>query len=160
MAISGDVYGYFTLNVSTSNCDYGAWMTAGKSAATAAGVPLANYTNYMLAFPRQSACGWSGMANVGGRNSWINGGMTTFVTSHELGHNFGIHHASSLSCTSGGVRVSFSSNCTASEYGDPYDVMGNGTRHTSNWHRRQVGFLAELRSADDHFNRHVSNGDS
>jgi hypothetical protein len=142
MSITGDVFGYYTLAVPRSTCDYSGWMSAAKSAATAAGIVLADYTNVMLVLPRQSVCWWGGLGNVGGRNTWINGLLTVHVTSHELGHNFGVHHASALDCTDqAGVRVSMSYTCTATEYGDPYDVMGHGTRHTSNWHRRQLGFL-------------------
>src|SRR6185369_17150411 len=72
-----------------------------------------------------------------GRTSWLNGsgGMSLRTMGHELGHNFATHHASTLNCTEGGVRVSLSanmSNCTANEYGDPFSIMGSGTRrHTS-----------------------------
>src|SRR3954463_15548080 len=53
----------------------------------------------------------------------------------------GLDHASSLSCTSGGVAVAMSSTCTRSEYGDPFDVMGNGYRRNNAWHLRQIGFM-------------------
>src|SRR5919112_6647927 len=68
--------------------------------------------------------------------------MSLYVASHELGHNFGVDHAAALTCTRSGSRVSYSSNCSADEYGDPFDVMGyNGQRHMSNWHRLQLGLL-------------------
>ena len=59
-----------------------------------------------------------------GKYSWLNGsgGMSLRVMAHELGHNVGTHHASSMSCTVSGVRVSLatnSSSCTSSEYGTP-----------------------------------------
>jgi chitodextrinase len=68
--------------------------------------------------------------------------MNLRVVAHELGHNFGVHHASSESCTgAGGVRVTLSSSCTSSEYGDPFTVMGSAsTRMHNNWHRAQLGF--------------------
>jgi hypothetical protein len=142
LSLSGDVFGYFTLDVPRSTCDYNSWMTAAKSEAASRGISLAGYTNYMLVFPFQNACGWGGVGNVGGSNTWVNGTLTTYVATHELGHNFGVHHATSLSCTdSRGTRVSFSDDCTSNEYGDPYDVMGTGLSHTSNWHRRELGFL-------------------
>lgn len=141
-SFSGDVFGYFTLSNSTTSCDYNSWMSAGKSAAKAAGVDLSRYSNVMLAFPRQSACWWSGLGQLPGANTWMNGRLTTFLAVHELGHNMGAHHASTLSCKdSAGQRVAFSNNCTRSEYGDPFDVMGKNTRHGNSWHRRQWGFL-------------------
>lgn len=142
LSLTGDVFGYFTLDVARSTCDYGTWMTAAKTEAASRGISLAGYTNFLLVFPFQTACGWGGVGNVGGSNAWVNGTLTTYVAAHELGHNFGIHHATSLICTdSRGTRVSFSDQCTSNEYGDPYDVMGMGLSHTSNWHRRELGFL-------------------
>ena len=49
---------------------------------------------------------------------------------HELGHNFGLHHASTLSCRdASGSRVTLTDtgSCSASEYGDPYSTMGGGS---------------------------------
>jgi hypothetical protein len=146
--MAGDVYGYFTLAPSNTSCDHSAWMSAATSAASTAGVDLASYTNVMLAFPHQSACWWAGLANLIGRTSFINGYLTPYVTAHELGHNFGVYHASSLRCVdASGARVSLSTDCTLGEYGDPFDVMGSNAHHTSNWHRRQLGFLTRADEA-------------
>lgn len=145
MSISGDVLGYYTLAVSNTTCDYGGWMEAAKSAAAAAGVDVPGYTNVMLVVPRQSACRWDGLGTIGGRNTWINGALSVYVTSHELGHNFGVHHSGLLRCKDeAGNPVALSSRCKFEEYGDPFDVMGRAPRHTNNWHRRQLGFLSNL----------------
>ena len=142
LALTGDVFGYFTIEESTSTCAYSTWMSAAKAAAATRGVSLGGYTNFMLVIPFQAACPWGGVGNVGGQHTWINGSLTTYGATHELGHNFGVHHATSYSCTDPrGARVSFSEDCTANEYGDPYDVMGTGLWHTSNWRRRVLGFL-------------------
>ena len=83
------------------------------------------------------------MSTVRGRNNWINGELTLYVASHELGHNFGLDHAAGLNCRSGGVRVAISSSCSIDEYGDPFDVMGfTGQRHVHSWHLMQLGLLA------------------
>jgi hypothetical protein len=48
--------------------------------------------------------------------------MDTRVTTHELGHNFGLWHSHSLDCGS----VPFTPDCTSFvEYGDLWDSMGN-----------------------------------
>lgn len=39
---------------------------------------------------------------------------------HEFGHNLGLNHASAYDC----AGVVYSQTCTASEYGDSFDVMG------------------------------------
>ncbi len=96
----------------------------------------------MFVFPRTAACGWAGLADVVGDTSFINGTLSTSVISHELGHNFGSQHASSYSCVEGAVRVVVSRSCTASEYGDPFDVMGSSSRHTSAVNKVRLGFVS------------------
>jgi chitodextrinase len=141
MTVRGDVFGYFTVT-DTKGCDYSTWGSAARQAASASGIDLSTYTNVVHAFPKQNACWWSGLANTPGRYSWINGDLFSNVGTHELGHNFGLDHASSLTCMRAGERVSYSSNCSSDEYGDPYDVMGYpNQRHTSTWHRYQLDLL-------------------
>jgi hypothetical protein len=71
----------------------------------------------------------------------MNGTISTRVVAHELGHNMGLHHASSLTCTAAGSPVAYSSSCTPDEYGDPFDVMGLNARHNNAWHLKQIGFM-------------------
>ncbi len=62
--------------------------------------------------------------------SWI--GWHNFIAvSHELGHNLGMHHANTLECIS----------CKSNEYGDQFDIMGNGPRHLNAPHKEEVGWL-------------------
>ena len=82
-----------------------------------------NYNFVVYLFPQQ-ACGWSGLAYVGfPHQAFINGtgAFTTQVIGHEMGHNFGLYHAGSLSCGTATIGGS----CTVAEYGDPWDTMGN-----------------------------------
>jgi chitodextrinase len=135
----GDVYGWFTIpDNSSSGCNYTTWASSANKLAAAAGIDLSStsYEHVVYAFPHTSTCGWSGMGNLPGRLSYLNGGgMSLRTMAHELGHNLGTHHASTYSCTEGGVRVSLSatsSNCTRSEYGDPFSIMGASTRRHTN----------------------------
>jgi hypothetical protein len=137
----GDVFGWYTIAAPDNPCDYSNWGSAARAAAQNAGVSLTAYTQVIHYFPRSSACGWSGVGQLPGRYSWING-STAQTISHELGHNFGVHHASSMSCTNtSGVRVPISATCTSSEYGDPFDVMGRGYRHMNAYQKGRLGFL-------------------
>ena len=142
----GDVLGWFAIPYDNSGCKYSDWSKAGRTAATNAGADLTLYQHVVVAFPRASSCSWSGMASLGGSSSWINGSMTVRTVGHELGHNVGAHHASSYSCTEGGVRVTLSASCTASEYGDPFSIMGASTRQQHNWHRAQIGWLSDIQT--------------
>jgi hypothetical protein len=144
LKIAGDVFGWYTIPYSNSGCAYSTWATAANAAASAAGVDLSAYDNVVYAFPSASSCSWAGLANMPGRSSWLNGSMAMSLDTmaHELGHNFGTHHASELDCTQNGARVSLSPTCTTGEYGDPFSVMGMATRfeHT-NFSRGNFGWL-------------------
>jgi Bacterial Ig domain/Metallo-peptidase family M12B Reprolysin-like len=138
----GDVFGWFALNTPTAGCPYQEWVKKADQAAAAVLI-------YM--FPHQGSCFWSGLTGVaaggmsdgGATGVLINGHNGTQVVAHELGHAFGLLHAGSWTCTSGGVRVQVSENCTVTEYGDPFDVMGNiAPRHSSGWNLAKLGILS------------------
>ncbi len=112
--------------VSCNNADWQAIGTAASAAAKLASSSWdsAQYAFVVYLFPTVSACGWAGLAYIGSpHRSWINGvnSFVTQVVAHEMGHNFGLLHAASLRCTSAVIGGS----CAASEYGDPFDTMGN-----------------------------------
>jgi hypothetical protein len=143
LAMTGDVFGWYSIDATDAGCAYTTWANQARAKAAAAGVQLSDYQYTVYAFPQASSCGWAGLAYLPGTGSWINGAMTLRVVGHELGHNFGVHHASSLTCTGG----TFAGNCTASEYGDPFSVMGSAqTRHHVNWHRAQLGWFADTQT--------------
>ena len=141
--VTGDVYGWYTIPSTNANCAWGTWQSDAVAAAQAAGVSFSTYTNIVFAWPHTSSCGWAGLGYMPGNYTYNNGALGLRVIAHELSHNFGINHASSLSCTSGGVRVAVSSSCTYSEYGDPFTVMGGGsTFHNDGEQVGEMGWLA------------------
>lgn len=123
-----------SMNTSTA-CDYMSIATAANSAATAAGYNLSNYVNKFYVMPYNSSCGWSGLAYVGSPyQAWSNGYNSPQVYTHELGHNFGLDHAGSVSCLGSG--------CGVAEYGDPYDTMGNqAMMHYDSYQKSRLGWL-------------------
>jgi chitodextrinase len=144
-AVSGAVFGWYTIPYDNTGCSYSTWATAARAAATAAGVALGSYSNFVYAFPSASGCGWSGLAYLPGTETWNNNSMSLRTNAHELSHNFGVHHASTISCTESGVRVALSSNsanCSLSEYGDPFTVMGAAqTRQSHAEHKAQMTWV-------------------
>jgi len=147
LTLSGDVFGWYTIPDPDTNCAFSTWATSANAVAAASGVDLSSYDNVVYAFPTAPTCTWAGLADMPGRSSWLNGpqAMKLATMAHELGHNFGTNHASSLSCTEGGVVVSLSAtagNCTSHEYGDPFSVMGTAWHYGhTNFGRGNFGWL-------------------
>ena len=94
------------------------------------------YDLRVYVFPRLP-CGWAGLAAVGGPGAWINQALSTYVVAHELGHNYGLMHAHSLRCGA----LSIGPSCVQSEYGDPFDTMGNGSRHFNAFHKFELDWF-------------------
>ena len=68
-----------------------------------------------------SAITYGGLAQVGGRNLWVNGEYDFRVVAHELGHTFGLYHAGLWQVTDGNPISPGGHNV---EYGDLFDTMG------------------------------------
>ena len=137
VTVTGTVFNWRTIPDDNAGCDWSGW---GQNAQ--AGLNLSAYTNVVTVWPFATSCGWAGLGYVPGTLTYINGSMSLRVVGHELSHNFGVKHASSLSCTSGGVRVALSSSCTFSEYGDPFSIMGGAsTYHSPGQFVGQMGYL-------------------
>jgi chitodextrinase len=141
----GDVFGWLTIDSPTAGCPYRTWSAAARAAAQAAGADLAGYDHVVYAFPYVSACGWGGLGELPGDESWVNGLLTLRVVGHELGHNLGVHHANSLRCLDGagqGLTLAEGESCAQTEYGDPFSIMGNSSsRHLSAWHKAHLGWI-------------------
>jgi hypothetical protein len=136
-SVTGDVYGWFMLPMTSTTCDTAKITTLADQAATSAGVNLSAYAHRLYAFPTVGACSWRGMGTVGGNPSraYVNGGFAVRTVSHELGHNLGLYHSKSEPCASG--------SCTTVEYGDDHDVMGKSgvVAHTNAFQKERLGWL-------------------
>ena len=122
-----------------TTCDYTRVSQAAMTLARSAGYDTTAYHKFVFVFP-SLPCGWSGLG--GGAYAWINGSASTLVIGHELGHTFGLGHASHLRCTNGGAPSPLDGSCTRSEYGDYYSMMGNNrAAHFSAPHKVELGYI-------------------
>jgi len=136
--LSGDVYGWYTIPLSSAVCDNGQVALQAQAAAAAAGVNLSAYARLVYAFP-QNVCGWWGLGTVGGTPSeaWINGSLQLRVVGHEMGHNLGLLHSHALECGS----TTLGTNCSTIEYGDTVDIMGGTATHYNAFQKERLGWL-------------------
>ena len=140
--LTGDVAGWYTIAVNSTVCDGFAIEQKAKAAAQAAGYVLSNYERFLMIFPQNSACGYSGMGQVGAMpsTSWIHNSLTLRTVAHELGHNLGLYHARAMDCGD----TTLGSSCTTQEYGDTLDIMGySGTvGHFNGFSKERLGWLS------------------
>lgn len=136
--LSGDVQGYLTLPINAT-CDFGTMDGYAQQAANDSGIDVSSYERLVYLFPKNSACGWRGQGTIGGTlsRSWINGELNLMTIGHELGHNFGLHHAKDLDC---GADI-IGETCASAAYGDNLDVMGKSTGHFNAFNKEQLGWL-------------------
>ena len=99
----------------------------------AAGYSAASFDRVVVYFPTSSDPSCSnvaGFAEAPGSRVWLNGTMDARSSIHEQGHNYGLYHAHSASCTAPGTADAdvapdpAADNCSYSDYGDPFDAMG------------------------------------
>lgn len=110
------------------------------------GSPMANalrgsigsYDSYIWFYGTEqgSPCGGGGWGAQGTwndheRDLWMNGNVWPTAIPHEVGHNIGLMHASSMRC--GNQRLADDPrSCQTEEYGNPFNIMGNaGVGHMS-----------------------------
>jgi hypothetical protein len=138
----GDVFGWYTIDAVNRPCLETEWSAAALAAAARDGLDGGAYDHLVFIFPSTDACPFRGKGEHPGRQTWINGTSIAAFT-HELGHNLGTPHASSRTCAGPeGPRV-LGGDCHDVEYGNPFDVMGAGFRHTNAYNKAQAGWLPE-----------------
>jgi Gametolysin peptidase M11 len=145
---AGDIY-RVPIASNGSGCSSN-WSTWGSQAYAAAGgnAVLGAYNHVIYVFNSQNTCGWAGLGYMPGSSVYIDNYFQLSVVAHELGHNLGVHHASSLRCIVNGQAVAFANAngaCSSSEYGDPYDIMGSSNTNQQNaFHKFQSGWLGSV----------------
>lgn len=148
ISLSGNVKGWFSIPTNAI-CDI-SFIRDKTIAAADATVFFPNYTRLVIVIEDLN-CGWGGLGTIGKETlntadgpvtmstAWIQKDYANlFVVGHELGHNFGNHHATFLNC--GAVSIA-PTGCTVVEYGDIYDIMGGGIGHFNAPHKEHVGWF-------------------
>ncbi len=139
--LTGDVAGWFTVPLSSTDCSSRDIKNQANYAASVAGYDISQYDRLIYAFP-QNSCGYAGSGSVGGLPSvtYINNSLTLSVVAHELGHNLGLYHATAKEC---GADV-LGNNCYTVEYGDTLDTMGyfDTVGHFNTFEKSRLGWLS------------------
>ena len=123
--------------------------TDARGLATAGGFDLANYDRICVVFTflgniAGSQITYGGLAQVQGRNLWVNGEYDFRVMAHELGHTFGLLHANLWQVADGNP---VSTGGSSTEYADPFDSMGGGNtdirHHFSPWGKSLLHWIPD-----------------
>lgn len=111
-----------------------------RTAARDAGFDTNTYSLDIVAHPSLFS-GWAGRGYVGAKGTWLNGSFGTGVTSHELGHNYGLWHANFWNAGASIIGAG-----SLQEYGNVFDVMGNsGASHFNAWFKRSLDWMPATR---------------
>lgn len=98
------------------------------------------YDRVLILFRSVSSFNWSGLGYVGASGVWLNGTTSSFVVAHELGHNHGLWHSSSV--PGPGIAGELV------EYGDNFDVMGQGPIPASHFNAAQKSRIEYLSATE------------
>lgn len=119
-----------------------------RTAAQAAGFAVDSYDRICVVFGDLagipgSQITYGGLGDIVGKNFWINGYFTFAIVAHEIGHTYGLTHASLWQVADGNP---VSASGTSSEYGDVFDLMGDGEsfeNHFSPWNKSILQWIPD-----------------
>jgi len=123
----------------TPGSAFGALGDRAQSAATAAGYDIHSYGRLVYVVPERN-CFVGGLGL--GREVFLaqEGGALDYLgLVHELGHTFGLPHATSSKCARG---------CSLVEYGDPLSPMGHGATDFSALEKLKLGWISSVLRVD------------
>lgn len=158
VALTGTVFGWITIDASTSDCrptptfaSDAAWDTSARRTLAAMGIDLSGFDYVLYGMPSLSCFGGGRATHTCSyrtctRQAFVyNAGrfLGHRVAVHELGHLIGSDHANRYRCTDPtGQAVAISASCQSVEYGDPFVVMGSDNGEFDAYRRASLGWLA------------------
>jgi hypothetical protein len=135
-----------------ANCNLDTISNAARAAASSQGINLSVYTHVGFVIPNNPgftdcACGlaWVGQPPAAG-NSFGDASLYTCTDAnafaHEMGHGFGLGHASTARCGTGvAYKASPYSSCSPDEYGNRFNTMGGGLGHMNAFQKSAMLWL-------------------
>jgi uncharacterized delta-60 repeat protein/M6 family metalloprotease-like protein len=119
-----------------------------RAAALAAGYNEANYDRIGVVFSHLDQISgtqitYGGLGQVIGKYFWVNGYYVFNIIAHEIGHNYGLNHANLWQVTDSNP---ISPTGTSTEYGDPFDIMGDGSTFQndfSDWNKSILQWIPD-----------------
>ena len=96
-----------------------------KAGMKIAGLKTIPIGTHLVVVNIHDSCGYAGLGMQGGNSINLRSFRTTTLI-HELGHNFGFDHSSSMYCKGSDYTKINGTNCSVEEYGDFRDLMGIG----------------------------------
>jgi len=136
VGLDGGTYGPFDFS-GFSGCNYSGLASSIKPMVKAQNAACQQFA---FVFGPGGGCGWSGLGQVGtsdkpASDTWYADSVSCVVAVQEPGHNYGMHHSSSITCGGQPFADDPASACTHSEYGDKFDTMGGGCYHMNAWQK-------------------------
>jgi uncharacterized delta-60 repeat protein len=120
-----------------------------RSAAVSAGFDLDDYDRIGVVFAdlselSNSKFNFGGLGSIESKNFWVNGWWSFQLVAHEIGHNYGLHHANLWKVPD---TSPVSAAGTSEEYGDDFDIMGGGessANHFSHWNKSLLQWIPDV----------------
>ena len=117
--------------------------------AAATGFNLAAYDRIAVVFNDlsdlpSSEINYGGLANIIGSSIWLNGNFSFSVCTHEVGHTYGLRHANLWQVPAANPVAL--TGATSTEYGDTFDVMGDGNSFEndfSHWNKSLLQWIPD-----------------
>ena len=141
VGITGRVTNWVHIAPPSGDCYSYADQIMSRAKAAAASYNPGGYQRVIVYMP---ACSYSpGWGFIGAGSVWLSGEMDLRVSIHEQGHNYGLYHAHSYTCSAGGKRLTLGGACNQVEYGDDFDAMGGGSYvgHFSGRQKKLLGWV-------------------